>query len=317
MQYPAARLLFTLAVVVATGSAGCVDDAADDESASRASPVSSCPTGTWCVESSSLTTSPLLHGVSAASASDVFAVGDGGTILRRTGGSWAAMTSGTPATLRGVWARTSSDVWAVGSGGTILRFNGTAWSAVTGVTTTNLEAVWGSGASDVWIVGSSIALHWNGATFATSALTGSLLSVSGTGANELWIAGENASVRHWTGLAWTTVSPGIGTSTFFAVLAIASNNVWVSDFLPNKEAVRYNGSTWTTTKTFGGIFNGLAANSASAIWGAGGSRVGRWNGTAWTTSQPFGSNAVLWSVAATPTDVWVVGDGALIGHQPL
>lgn len=315
MQYPAVpRLLIAFSSVLL----GCVDlDAEPTEATVAAALIPACPTGTWCIEAPPLTTTPRLHGISAVNAGDVFAVGDDGTILRRTGGAWLAMTSGTMEDLRGVWARTSSDVWAVGTNGTILHFNGAAWSSVTGVTTVGLEAVWGSSASDVWIVGSSLVLRWNGSTYSSTALTGSLLSVSGTSASDVWVAGENANVRHYASGAWTTVSPGVGTSTFFAVLALGANDVWVTDYMPNKEAVHLTGGKWVPTKTTNGIFNGLSLRTTNDLWGAGGNRIGRWNGTAWTTAQPLGSNVVLWSVATTANDVWVVGDSAMIAHQAL
>src|SRR5215831_3489797 len=101
--------------------------------------VSVCPTGQWCSEG--ISGGPALHGVWAASADDVFAVGNSGTILRRTNDAWNQMTSGTTADLRGVWGTSSSDVWAGGLGGALLHFNGTAWSTVSGATS-DIDSVW-------------------------------------------------------------------------------------------------------------------------------------------------------------------------------
>ncbi len=42
-----------------------------------------------------------------SSDSDVFAVGNGGTVLHHDGASWSAMTSGTSANLAGVWGSAS------------------------------------------------------------------------------------------------------------------------------------------------------------------------------------------------------------------
>src|ERR1041384_804996 len=125
--------------------AGCTlePDASEDLVSSEVSAAfAACSPGAWCVEPTPLTTAPALAAVWAVSASDVFAVGEGGVILRRSPTAWTQMTSGTTRKLNGVWAASSSDVWAVGLGGTILRFNGTAWSQITGVTTSDLSAVW-------------------------------------------------------------------------------------------------------------------------------------------------------------------------------
>jgi hypothetical protein len=255
-----------------------------------------------------------LHSVWAVDADNVFAVGDGGTILHRINSAWSVMASGVTSNLRGVWAASASDVWAVGMGGTVLRFNGTSWSAITGATTSDIDAVWGSSATDVWLVGSGVVTHWNGTAFSSMSFAGTLLSVSGTGPTDVWVAGENTYLHHFTG-TWSTVDPVIGTSTFFAVLAVGAKDVWATDFVLNKESVHYDGSKWTPRKTNGGIFMGLAARASDDVWGVGGNDVGRWTGLAWTTTQPFGANVSLWSVTTTVGNMWIVGDSALIEHQ--
>ena len=45
---------------------------------------------------------------------------------------WSSVYSGTTEFLEGVWGTSASDVWAVGFGGTILHYNGTTWSSVSG-----------------------------------------------------------------------------------------------------------------------------------------------------------------------------------------
>lgn len=320
MQYPALVALLS----VSLGACAMEPEAEEALSADRADvtaapmTIPSCATGTWCIEASPTTGTPLLHGVSAVSASDVFAVGDTGTIIRRTGGAWTVMTSGTTNDLRGVWALSSSNVWAVGISGTILRFNGTSWSTVTGVTTSDLDAVWASGANDVWLAGGSSVWHWNGTAFSSTGIGGTLLSVSGTGPSDVWVTGENANVHHWNGTAWSSIVPLAGTSTYFAVLAIGANDVWASDFMPSKQGMHFTGATkWTATNASSGIWDGMSALSSTDVWGAGGDHIGHWNGTAWTTTTPLGTSVSLWSVTTTTGHVWVVGDGAVIAHMPL
>ena len=59
-----------------------------------------------------------------SSASDVFAVGQNGTILHYDGSSWSSMSSGTSNELLGVWGSSASDAFAVGSWSTILDYSG-------------------------------------------------------------------------------------------------------------------------------------------------------------------------------------------------
>ncbi|MBI5480726.1 MAG: hypothetical protein HY906_17845, partial [Deltaproteobacteria bacterium] len=100
-------------------------------------------------------TTQWLSGVWGSSATDVFAVGEWGTILHYNGSAWSPMASGTTRWLYGVWGSSATDVFAVGSGGTILHYNGSAWSPMTSGTTQNLWGVWGSSATDVFAVGSA------------------------------------------------------------------------------------------------------------------------------------------------------------------
>src|SRR4051812_40617907 len=119
-----------LYLVLLTACATAELDGGPDPEESEAVSAVLCPT--WCVETSP--TMSKLHAVWAASASDVFAVGDGGTIVRRVSGTWTTMTSPTTNNLRGIWGLSSSDVWADGSAGTVVHFNGTSWSLVSGPT---------------------------------------------------------------------------------------------------------------------------------------------------------------------------------------
>ncbi len=59
-------------------------------------------------------------------------------------------------TINNVWGDFGADVFAVGDGGTILHYNGSVWSEMTSGTTQDLEGVWGSSGSDVFAVGGTI-----------------------------------------------------------------------------------------------------------------------------------------------------------------
>jgi hypothetical protein len=277
--------------------------------------ITACPTGQWCVESPpSIAASALLHAVWAASAEDVFAVGNNGTILRRNNDAWTAMTSGTSANLRGVWGTSSSDVWAGGVGGALVHFDGTEWSPVSGATT-DIDSVWASSPSDAWFVGSGTVLHWTGTQFTRQGFGGILLSVSGNGPNDVWVTGESTNVHRWNGSVWSPLNAGVGTSSLMTVLAVAVNDVWISDFMPGKETSHWNGTKWTPFRASSTDFNGMSALASNDIWGVYSNKVGHWDGTSWTVTQPFGASASMWSVTTRPGNAWVVGDSGLIAHR--
>ena len=110
-----------------------------------------------------------LRGIWGASAGDLWAVGDRGTIRHLTPGAteWEIVPSPTDETLHAVWGFAANDVWAAGESGAIVHWDGAAWKTSEAAFPVNkkkphLYGVWGSGPNDVWIVGSGIALHYTG-----------------------------------------------------------------------------------------------------------------------------------------------------------
>ena len=65
-----------------------------------------------------------LNDVWGSSSTDVFAVGNKGTIVHSDGSAWSEMTSGTTNGLSDVWGTSGSDVFAVGTSGAILHYDG-------------------------------------------------------------------------------------------------------------------------------------------------------------------------------------------------
>lgn len=309
--------LCLLAITLAF-SIGCADtpDLSETEALGT---IPACSSGTWCAETAPAGTG-ILRGVSAVSVNDVFAVGNGGLILRRQNGEdWASMTSGTSSNLHAVWATSSSDVWVVGASGIVLHYDGTSWSTNTAITTTStLNAVWTSSSSDIWIAGGS--KTWrstdSGANFTSTTHAGIVLSISGTSASDVCIAGENGTkVRRWNGSSWTTMSPGA--NTYFSVLDISTSNIHAAKI--DTGTRKWNGSKWSSVAATGAVFSDLYAQSSTDLWGAGGTKIGRNTGSgSWTVTTPFGSSVVLLGVTGVTNNVWVVGsdssNAGLIEH---
>jgi len=80
--------------------------------------------------------------------------------------SWQVMHSRTNVTLRDVWGSSASDVFAVGDDGTILHFNGLRWAAMSSTTTETLRSVSGTAPDNVYAAGDNgTALHYDGASW--------------------------------------------------------------------------------------------------------------------------------------------------------
>jgi hypothetical protein len=86
-------------------------------------------------------TEAALRAVWGSSESDVFAVGDGGTILHYNGSRWSAMSSPTGENLHGVHGTGPDNVFAGGDNGTALHYDGVAWAALVPPTANNLGPV--------------------------------------------------------------------------------------------------------------------------------------------------------------------------------
>lgn len=273
-------------------------------------PASTCPAGTWCVETAPIAATTRLFSVHVRDSADVFAVGDGGVIVRRQNNVWTAMQSPTTQNLRGVWAATANDAWAVGAGGTVLRWNGTSWTQAAGVLAIDYTGVWGSSANDVWLIGTSRIQHWTGSAWSTPvSVPGTLMNVHGTGPADVWVAGEPTYLKHYTG-SWATVMPGGGT-THYAVEAISTTSVWST--APGSGSRHWNGTTWTPYAS--DAFTDLHAFGATDIWGVSGTKAGHWDGTSWTTAIPTGVTQSLWGVSGAGGHLWIVGSGAMILHR--
>ncbi len=110
-----------------------------------------------------------LNGVWAASDTEAWSVGGGGTIRHYTGhsSSWEIVND-VPTTedLRAVWGTSPTDVWAVGDGSVVLHYDGKAWTHAKigglGDRRPNLHAVWSPAPGHVWIGGEGVLLSFGG-----------------------------------------------------------------------------------------------------------------------------------------------------------
>jgi Protein of unknown function (DUF2510) len=236
--------------------------------------------------------------------------------------------------LAGVTAVSASDVWAVGSSSNskgdfapvALHWNGTSWSIVPTpqLNLGLLNAVTAVSASDAWAVGTYganpeqvLMLHWNGTSWTKVAAPplgtsiADLDGVSADSASDVWAAGwykdpEKNLVLHWNGTSWTSVTvptPGGYISELNGVTALSPDNVWaVGGWLTKSgqsspgETLHWNGHTWANVATpdpaVASDLYAVSAVSANDVFAAGGTYTTqggsvastlllRWNGAKW------------------------------------
>ena len=199
--------------------------------------------------------------------------------------------------LTGVWGSSASDVFAVGDNGTILHYNGNAWSPMSIPTSGSLCDVWGSSASDVFVVGGypgGIILHYDGSAWSamSSGTTNTLWDVWGSGSSDVFAVGDNGTILHYNGSAWSTMSTSSSgmTNGLTGVWGSSASDVFAVGYA-GRSFHHYDGSTWTEMdstgiESYSGTFNGLTGvwgSSASDVFAVGGSPAvggnGRVNGT--------------------------------------
>ncbi len=285
---------------------------------------------------------PHLNGVDGVSPTDVWTVGDNGTVFRYEGSQWNPVPFPNELTplsdidvLAGdsVWAISSAiwqwdgtswqtfgsldrtlialsmvsetDGWAGGYDGELVHWNGTDLLTVTSPINTPIRDIQMISATDGWAVGDSGAiLRYNGSVWQsiTSPTTSNITSIQMRSATEGYAVGGGVFLR-WNGSAWTaTTAPG-----FFASVAMVSPT---EGYASAYEGIyRWNGSDWTLDDTgTGNYLNDMIVFPGGSIIAVGiATSILQHDSGGWATMnapQLQGLNAVA---AISPTSVWAVG----------
>src|SRR5436309_5735107 len=289
-------------------------------------------------------TDNFLEGISGISATDIWAVGafiNAGNagqplIEHYDGANWTANTFPSIGSgdniLFGVTAISATNAMAVGfqrlnnstapAQTLAINYDGIQWTAGTtpnvGTGSNAFLAVAAGAANDLWAVGRSTSVsgyrqtlieHFTGSSWAVVASPNGtssnnyLYGVSVLGATSAWTVGfyfdpsvgrTRSLIERWNGTSWTLVpSPSVGLPAnpfdeLFSVKAISDSDVWV----------------------VGDANSGVL--DSSGIPTAGVTLTEHWNGSTWTAissgNASSGFNEFNAVAAASPTNVWAVGD---------
>jgi hypothetical protein len=244
---------------------------------------------------------------------------------------WPRFPSPTTAALISIDMLSATDGWAVGAEGTIIRWDGSAWTTVPSPTRSTLTAVAMVAATDGWAGGGRIGcqgrcwsvnevLRWDGQAW-TIAVTyedsefGSgtgrvwqLTSMAMTSSTDGWTAGTGVFL-HWDGHAWTRLSVPI---TAVDVDMLSAADGWVVG--PDGTTARWDGSVWTVvpSPTLMSLHS-IAMLSPTDGWAVGSvGTILHWDGGTWSR-VPSLTNAGLGEIAmVSATDGWIVGAGGII-----
>jgi hypothetical protein len=238
-----------------------------------------------------------IYGFAGIDDSHVYAIGEGGGVLRWNGASWSESRHGSR-TLRGVAAAPDGRVYAVGDGGTFLRLDGSTWSEATSPMRGFL---------------SSISVAADGSIF--------------VGASELNQSGTSSETVVWrlAGGIWsrTTIPPAFGSR---AVWAASANDAYSVD--EQGVVFHFNGSGWSQSlalpKTVNVLGNAAAAGSGpnDVYVGSSFGSIGHFDGSSWQTINAGAPVNALYApgggvaFAATNSNVLMVSGSSASTLQP-
>ncbi len=260
-----------------------------------------------------------LRAIWGAADDDVWAVGDGATIVRWNGSTWATVTSvGAPApgALRDVWGDGTS-VWVVGDAGVVRRFDGAAWHVADADARYTLRGVWGSPSGVLRVAG--------GAPLPIVFID--------PGAEAVVLRQDGAQDGAWAREAAFGEERGI--ATFDRISGTSDGNVWACG-IKNPSgaaagfafAVHFDGATWSVRAAVSGAPDGAPEEvlgdreftdvavgppnaSAGAWFTAGFGRAVRFDGAAWSSDDPVANG--LDAIDVRGDAMWAAGaDGKIV-----
>jgi photosystem II stability/assembly factor-like uncharacterized protein len=248
----------------------------------------------------------------------------------------ASMTART-GRLRAVDAVTANNVWAVGDGGLVLRWNGSSWEQrAAGVTTAQLNGVAFADASNGWIVGNAGTVLWTvdgGSNWTTPSVgfTGNLNAVSAAGPAYVMAVGAGGKCVRWDGSWWQSEGTGTGEDLLSVDIvdsthgiAVGANGTflrWQGDawYVPTLKAVEPGYSNTVRSVTLSDRGTGVAVGDWGMVW-----RTGDAGDHWWFEQVPTYPGGTEYDrnragVDTAPNDasrVWMTGDDPTVPPYP-
>lgn len=189
-----------------------------------------------------------LWSIRGRAANDVWATGNGGTIVHYDGNGWSTASFGGDF-LHDSFAWSATNAFAVGQAGRILRFDGTTWTPMPNPGPglgKDWHSVWVFSANDAWVAGADgLTAHFDGSIWTPiqSPVTVALQDLWGTGTT-LFATGVGSTMLRFGNGGWSVTRPtGVADPKEFAVAGNAVNNVWAAG--NGSSSYHFDGSTWT------------------------------------------------------------------------
>jgi hypothetical protein len=254
-----------------------------------------------------------LNDVFVRGPSAAYGVDDNGRVLVWDGRTWTSTTSGTRNDLHTVFG-TASEVWAAGERGTVIRDSGSGFRAGPSIGST-FEAtdLWMSSPTDVYVATDRVGplVRYDGTRWQVPFTRADrpLSAVYGRSASDVWVAGVSAFFAEYDGTTWADGNAQRPVRAFARTSTAAGATLFAAGL--DDLLMRRDPSGWTSSlRTFRRgrhFWGGFTGHGISWLLGENG-KILSWNGTSWSSVRGFTSNALRDAWASGPNAVWAVGD---------
>ncbi|MDP4288605.1 MAG: hypothetical protein Q8922_11775, partial [Bacteroidota bacterium] len=206
-----------------------------------------------------------------------------------------------PVAAHSAWGTSSTDLFVVGDSGTILHFNGTTWTKMSSPTKKNLQEISGTSDKSIWAcgynssTGGSVLLHYDGSSWSIDPLSNKPVSATG-GFLSVWTAdsGNGHTVSATSGSivyrktddgAWRNTDSGkvpnyaLGGYVGLGLRGNGSNDLFAVG--PWGLVIHWNGKSWYRYDQYFQPNNSSYITGGASVHGNTACVVGVKNGTSW------------------------------------
>ena len=144
--------------------------------------------------------------------------------------AWRPAKSPTVRNIYALWPLAEDNVWAVGQGGNVLRFNGDEWQLVITTLTKDLYDIqfvapgraWVCGADGFAADGDGVAWNEHPQTLSSAVLYG----LHALSTNDCWFCGAGGTILHYKAGVWHDESPSGVSEDLYAIRATGDGGGW-------------------------------------------------------------------------------------------
>ena len=241
----------------------------------------------------------------------------GNGVLHYDGTRWTRMQAVPNVRLRGIWGVSASNVWIVGDQGTVIRYDGAAWRNVEPPPSTLLRDVWVAAPDQVFVLAgdsgeaNTRVWHYDGTSW-HQLHSGPLGGIWGRSATDVFVGLWPRSALHFDGANWKDTEAG---ELLFEFWGTEDEVFGVGAYGTIK---RFDGERWlpmvsgprNAFRPFQGIWGSSPAN-IFAVGDAG--MVRHYDGSRWRTVW-LGTESPFYDVWGYGNTVFVIGEQSYMGR---